>query len=223
MNTNGKITAWAITILIIIASCIFLIAQSNVGKTDTPADHTPDTQEPVTVTDPTTTTNSFTDEAHTFSFIYPSIGVLTSSPTEDSIEWRQNTERKGSLLAKVVIPDTIQPKTNFRDARFTVGTSSDTTAVRTCLTDAMGGTGKGTKVTIGGIEFTKQSMSDAGAGNLYDTTSYRTVHSGQCYAVEYTIHTTQLLNYPVEAGITAYDKAAITTLMEGIVQSFKFL
>lgn len=223
MNTNGKITAWAITILIIIASCIFLIAQSNVRKTGTPADHTPNTQEPVSVTDPTPTTSNFTDEGKTFSFVYPTTGVLSSSTAGDSTEWRQNTERSGTLLAKVVIGDTAQPKTNFRDARFTVGTSSDTIAVKTCLTDAMGGTGKGSKVAVNGIEFTKLSMSDAGAGNLYDTTSYRTVHNGQCYAIEYTIHTTQLANYPVEAGITAYDKAAVTSMMDGIVQSFTFL
>lgn len=213
MNTSGKITSWAIIILIIIASCIFLIAQSNGEKTDTLADHTPNTQEPVTVTEPNTTTNSFTDEARTFSFIYPSIGVLTSNPTEPT----------GSLLATVVIPGTIQRKTNFRDARFTVGASRDTMAVKTCLTDALGGTSKGTKVMIGGSEFTKLSLSDAGAGNLYDTTSYRTIHDGQCYTIEYTIHTTQLANYPAEAGITAYDKATIVALMEDIVQSFKFL
>lgn len=221
MKNNGKITSWATIILLIVAGCIFIIARSNLGETEIPATETPTATAPV-VTSPSSTTD-FTDPSGTFSFQYPSIATLSGNTRELGIDWRENTTRTGMLLAKVTVPGVIQPHTNLADSRFTVGTSSDAMAVKNCLSDTPNGAGKGTKVTINGVEFTKLAMSDAGAGNLYETTSYRTVQNDQCYAVEYTIHSTQLANYPVELGIQAYDKTAITELFEGIVQSFKFL
>lgn len=172
----------------------------------------------------TSTGNSFTftDATKLFSFTYPNSGTL-SGELGYAMDWRNNTETSGMLLAKVSIPGLIQPKTNFSEARFTVGTSSDATAVKNCLTDNMGGSSKSTLVTINGVQYTKLTAGDAGAGNLYETTSYRTVKNGQCYAVEYTIHSTQLGNYDPSQGIHAYDKTAVTNMLESIVQSFKFL
>jgi hypothetical protein len=78
-------------------------------------------------------------------------------------------------------------------------------------------------VTINGVTYERVVTSDAGAGNLYLTTSYRTVRNNQCYAIEYTIHSSQLGNYPPSMGITAFDQNKVTAVFEGMVQSFKFI
>ena len=91
------------------------------------------------------------------------------------------------------------------------------------MTDNPGGPAKGTLVTINGVQYTKLVSSDPGAGNIYDTTSYRTVRNGQCYAIEYTIHSSQIGNYDPSMGIKAFDSTAVTAMMESMVQSFKFL
>ncbi len=81
---------------------------------------------------------------------------------------------------------------------------------------------KKAEASINGVTYTKLESSGAGAGNLYETTSYRTVHNGQCYAIEYTIHSSNIANYPTESGITAFDKAKVQNALESIVQSLSF-
>ena len=78
-------------------------------------------------------------------------------------------------------------------------------------------------MTIGSMKFTKITLSDAGAGNFYNTTSYRTIYHNQCYAIEYTIHSTNIGNYSPDQGITEFDQTKIVPLLENMVQSFKFL
>ena len=168
------------------------------------------------------TSFTFTDASKMFSFTYPNTGTLSGSLGYDT-NWRAGTQESGMLLASVSIPGSIEPKTNLGDSKFTVGTSSDPTAVAKCLTENEEGSSKGTVVTINGVQYTKLTMSDAGAGNLYDTTSYRTVRNGQCYAIEYTIHSSELGNYDPSQGISAYDKTSVMNMFEGIVQSFKFI
>lgn len=158
----------------------------------------------------------FTDMGKTISFSYPDWARPTNPGQGYTQEWAAGSADLGSIVARVTIPDTFEPNTNFRDARFSVGVSVDAHALASCMAT-------GTPVTINGIPFTKSTTSDAGAGNRYDTTAYRTIHEGQCYSIEYTIHTTNLANYPEEAGITAYDPQKVTAVLEGMVQSFRFV
>lgn len=76
---------------------------------------------------------------------------------------------------------------------------------------------------MNGIVFTVFHSNDAGAGNYYETTSYRTLHAGQCYAIEYTIHSGQIANYPARYGLKPFDEAQLTDVLDRIVGTFKFL
>jgi hypothetical protein len=147
------------------------------------------------------------DAGKTFTFTYPNVAALS-----DTVDYQ------------VLVPKSYQPNTNFSEAKFTVAASADAEAVSGCLTSTDGGPAQaGTPVMINGTSYMKLSYADAGAGNFYETTSYRTVHGGQCYRVEYTIHSTNIANYPEELGIKEFDKAKVTGLLESIAQSFKFL
>jgi hypothetical protein len=123
----------------------------------------------------------------------------------------------------VHIPKSFLPNTNFGEAKFTVGTSVDPDAIKNCLISDNGNMGTTSEVTIGSRKFTKITFSDAGAGNFYDTASYRTVYNNQCYAIEYTIHSSNIQNYSPDQGIKEFDKGKITSVLESISQSFKFI
>ena len=104
-----------------------------------------------------------------------------------------------------------------------MGTSADPNAIKNCLVYTNGNVGTSSEVTINGRKFTKMNFTDAGAGNYYDTTSYRTIYNNQCYAVEYIIHSSNIYNYSPDQGVKEFDKTKITSILERIIQSFKFI
>lgn len=167
---------------------------------------------------------TFTDFSKTFSFEYAAPLRITGGDIGYSTDWMVNATTSGLVLATVNLSKSFAPSTNFSEAKLTVGTSADEHAVATCLTYAPSGAPAApATTTINGATYTVLHESDAGAGNFYETTSYRTVRDNQCYVVEYTIHSTNIGNYSPDQGIVAYDKARITGLLEGVVRSFIFL
>jgi Tfp pilus assembly protein PilW len=169
-------------------------------------------------------TKIFTASNGSFSFNYndafsvnPGDGVFTT-------DWELNNLKKnGLLLATVTIPRSYMPQTNFSEAKLTFGKSSDTNAIKNCLVDNSGTKIVGQPATVSGYPFTKFIFSDAGAGNFYDTTSYKGIVGGDCYVVEYTIHSTNIGNYDPSQGITEFDKTKITKDMESVVRSLRFI
>jgi len=167
--------------------------------------------------------NVFSDTAKTFSFSYPNQFVLSGGDIGYSQDWNVQTTNLGLLLAVVKVPKSFLPQTNFSEAKFTVGTSVDPAAIKDCFKSAGGSIGTTTEVAINNQKFTRITLADAGAGNFYETTSYRTIYNNQCYAIEYTIHSTNIDNYSPDQGIKEFDKKKIEPLLENIVSSFKFL
>lgn len=176
---------------------------------------------------PTTTASGlkqFTDGGGTFTFMYPSSVTVTGGGVGYTQEWMVNATTSGLVLAKATLDQSFQPKTNFNDAKLTVGTSADPSAVASCLTyNPSGGPSPApARETINGTAYTVLHSSDAAAGNRYDTTSYRTIRNGQCYVIEYTIHYGNIANYDAKSGIKEFDEAAVMKVMDGIVRTFRF-
>lgn len=163
----------------------------------------------------------FTDASGTFHFIYPEGLTISGGEMGYTQNWRANATTTGLVLVQVVMPKSSQPKTNFSEAKFTVGVSSDPSAISLCQTATNGEQSAGA-VTINGVKFAKTNLRDAGAGNFYDTTSYRALLDGDCFALEYTIHSTNLGNYDPSQGIKQFDKQKVVDGFEGIVKSFQF-
>ncbi|MDD3284532.1 MAG: MliC family protein [Patescibacteria group bacterium] len=170
-----------------------------------------------------TSTSIFIDNSEIFSFSFPSEFVLSGGEIGYSQNWAQQSTNLGLVLAQIVIPREFIQSTNFSEAKFTVGVSADTDAVKNCLIYNLGNSTSTTKATINNHEFTKISFADAGAGNFYETTTYRTIYNDECYAIEYTIHSTNIGNYSPDQGIIEFDKVKITEIFEKIVMSFNFL
>lgn len=170
----------------------------------------------------------FSSGSGSFSIAYPIDFNITSGNGSLTPSWLQNSPEsdKGVLYLALAVPKAFEPQTNFDDAQLTVGSSRDDSAVvgQCLVADPAGGPPSATSTaTINGIPFTVFKSSDAGAGNYYETTSYRVLHAGQCYAVEYTIHSSQIGNYPPEYNLKPFDKNQITSVLDRIVGTFKFI
>ena len=167
--------------------------------------------------------NIYNDSAKTFSISYPKQFILSGGEIGYSQDWQNESSDLGLLLAVVRIPKDFLPQTNFGDAKFTVGTSVDPKAIKNCLINEFGNQATSSEVTISHHKFTKITFADAGAGNYYETTSYRTMENNQCYAIEYTIHSSNIYNYSPDQGIKEFDKTKVETVLDGIMQSFNFI
>ncbi|MCL4405186.1 MAG: hypothetical protein M1361_01025 [Patescibacteria group bacterium] len=163
----------------------------------------------------------------TFSIAYPlDFQVDDNYLATPSTDWRINSNgTQGIKYLTLTIPRVFEPQTNFDDATLTVGASNDGTAVAQCMvpdpTNPTAATSS--SIIVNGIEFTVFHSSDAGAGNYYQTTSYRAVHNNQCFAIEYTLHSSQIMNYPASYNLKPFDEIQATSVLDNIVGTFRFL
>jgi len=164
----------------------------------------------------------FTDINNVISFEYNSFFKQIEGDNIPSLEWRVDAKEKGILLTSVIIPRTFMPNTNFSNAKFTVGKSSTENAVKSCITDVTNGSINGGTITINRYPFTEFTISDAGVGNLYETTSYRGIVNKDCYAIEYTIHSVNIDNYSPDQNIKEFDKFLIQNNLDKIIKSINF-
>jgi hypothetical protein len=165
----------------------------------------------------------FTNPAHAFTIGYSKFFTLSNDEIGFVQSWRQETTSPGVLELAVGLPREFEPGTNFGEVALTVGTSTDPAAVANCVTGVGEYAVKQGMVKINGVEFAKFNFTGAGAGNFYDTTSYRAQRSNTCYAVEYTIHSMNIGNYSPDQGVREFDKTRVINLLEQAVQTFKFL
>jgi hypothetical protein len=166
---------------------------------------------------------SYTEAAGAYSFNYNSDFVAANGDKKLTSSWNAFPVGKGVVLSTLTIPKSYQPNTNFSDAKLTIARSSDTNAIKSCAVIPANSAGQdGGGATIAGYPFKKMIFSDAGAGNFYNTTSYRGILDGDCYVIEYTIHSTNIQNYPPEQGIKEFDKSKIEAEMEKIISSLHF-
>jgi hypothetical protein len=160
-----------------------------------------------------------------FSIAYPiDFNAQDNNVVKPVTNWMVGATTTGSAYFTLTVPKAFEPQTNLADVSLTVGSSKNTDAVAQCLSAAPsnGPATQTSTVVINGAPFTIFHSSDAGAGNYYQTTSYRTVKAGQCYAIEYTIHSSQIANYPASYNLKPFDQAKIDVLMQNIIGTFTF-
>lgn len=166
---------------------------------------------------------SYSNSKFGISLKYPSDFYLKPGQAGPLAEWELYGLTNGSEIASIQIPKSFEPKTNFGDASLRLGISTVATAVEQCLNppSSFGYHDAYSNRTIGGIVFHQFARSDAGAGNYYETTSYRAVRNNGCEVFEYVIHYSNIQNYPPESGISQYDKAKIVSTLESILDTVR--
>src|SRR5258708_2363423 len=160
-----------------------------------------------------------------FTIAYPLDFDVQGATGLTQSEWRTDANgTPGTKLFNLTIQRLFEPHTNFIDAQLGVGESNDASALKKCLMrDPTGVPVPTSTAMLSGVPFIVFHSGGAGAGNYYETTSYRTVHNGECWAVEYTIHSTALANYPPEYHLHEFNNARVTDVLDRIVHTFKFL
>jgi heat shock protein HslJ len=76
-------------------------------------------------------------------------------------------------------------------------------------------------VTIGGLEWMKESGADAGAGNYYEFTAYSTTQGDTCVTLTFVLHSTAAQNYTPP--LQEFDREAESAVFEQIVGTFRWL
>ncbi len=166
----------------------------------------------------------FKDSHDTVTFKYNTLFSVAEGNQTPTFDWRLNSKQKGLILARVTIPRTFLPRTNFSGAYMTIGRSTDPVVIKNCgAVDITNGEKSLGTTNIDGHTFNTVSFSGAGAGNLYGSISSRGIVDGDCYVVEYTIHSTNIGNYSPDQGITEFNKDSVSGEFENILTSLKFL
>lgn len=163
-----------------------------------------------------------TNEDPAFSVSYPeafefSVGAPAG---REAGFWSELSEAGGETFATLTLPGTFMPESNFSEARIMFGASDQAAAVEDCSTYT-GNRAETEDAQIQDQPFTRIETADAGAGNFYETVSYRIVHNDACFAIEYVIHSTNINNYP-EGTVEEFDKEEVVRLLEEVVHTFTF-
>ncbi len=161
-----------------------------------------------------------------FSIAYPiDFDTQDNIMLSPSTDWRIDANGvPGVAYFTLTVPRAFEPQTNFAGATLTVGASGNAAAIAQCMEAGASSDPSAATSTaaVNDTDFTVFHSTGVGAGNYYNTTSYRTLHAGKCYAVEYTVHSTQIMNYPASYGLHPYDQQKIDTLMQTIIGTFTF-
>lgn len=234
MNKNTRI---AVGIVVALAVFVLGFALGGMHPVKAPSSPGAVTSTTSTVGTPSVTATSsyvtlgwdvLRDDRNGFEFKYPNGLEAAKGPQAPDPSWRSDNtvpNISGITAANVTIPKVLEINTNFADASFHVGVSQNDRAIATCL-QPLNGAAEGIATsteTVNGTTFTAYKTRDAGAGNRYDTTSYRAVRNGRCYALDLTVHYTVLENYSKEFGYTEFDRQKIENILSSILGTFKFL
>ncbi len=141
------------------------------------------------------------------------------------IDFDQQDSNNATKYFTLTVPKAFEPQTNFNDATLSISGDKTNAGVANCMTpkENFGSITATSSMVIGNSSFNVFESSDVGAGNYYHTMTYQTLHAGTCYSLVYTIHSSQIENYPFAYRLRQFDAAKITSLMQNIIGTFKFL
>lgn len=167
---------------------------------------------------------SYTNQKYGVSLKYPATFQLVPGKSGPLAEWQLYGLINGIEIVSIEIPSSFQIRTNFMGASLRIGLSTNATAVKECLNppSSFGYRDTYSSRAIGGVVFRKFTRADAGAGNFYEYTSYRIVRNGGCEVFEYSLHKTNIQNYPAEAGRKEFDRTAVVNTLESVLDTVRF-
>lgn len=125
-------------------------------------------------------------------------------------------------LASFVLPESMSEGTNLGEAGVYVGATSTPSIVASCVEPKQAeGETVGAEESINGKEFRVFTSADAGAGNLYERVSYRTLYAGVCIEFVTLLHSGNIGNYPPDT-VKAFDKTYFQGILDSIVHTVQF-
>jgi hypothetical protein len=210
MKNYFKKTAILLTLVLVAAACN---SKTKPSQSAPPSSSTSGGVQTQTQTPAPAPQSTYTNSQYNFSFSYPNSFV-------------QVTPVYGNLTNQVIqvqLGRTDYPKTNFGDADFNVSQEA-ASSLAACLKfqyPAAPTSATPPQKEINGVDYYVLKGDDAGAGNFYDSTIYRTFTNGNCFELSETIHTSDIGNY-TPGTVTQINTVPIQTILDSILNSFKF-
>ena len=157
----------------------------------------------------------YSNPQYGFSLRYPASATIAAGDQADG-----ELDLAGTTAVVVKLDPVLFKGSNLGEASVAVGISDDPSTVAACTagTPAQGEKPEGA-VTLSGVEFSRFSFEDAGAGNRYASTSLRAVRDNRCYEIVEFLHWSEIENYPAGA-VKAFDRAKIEGALRAITRSF---
>lgn len=135
--------------------------------------------------------------------------------TADENFVNQITPTQKTTGAKFTIPKSLATGTNLSsDTYMTVEQQSNTSACTPFEFTELK-TAPVKSITEGKVTYSAITMSDAGAGNRYETTIYAIPGTNPCTAIRYVVHYSVLDNYP-KGTVKEFDKVALLAQFDAI-------
>lgn len=174
---------------------------------------TPEVQEPQII--PGISSIEYRDTEFGFSIEYPETAASSNTDFTGYLPLTQTP------VISFILPRSMGEGTNLSEAGIYIGATSTPDIMERCSTSSIGvgETFIGT-TTINGATFGVFTSVEAGAGNLYDSTAFRTVHNARCLEIVELIHSTNVANYP-EGTVVEFDKPKFQGYLEKMADTVK--
>lgn len=151
-------------------------------------------------------TLNYNNEDYNFSFSYPERDVFNPVMGYQYVT--------NNSLARVDLPQSDFAGTNLGEASFIVGANSDNKIIDVCLKSADEESATSSIEIINGTEMKVFNGVGVGAGNIYETKSYRAVKNGVCYEATLLLHSGNIWNYTPGAVKEFDHEKFLNSLME---------
>lgn len=161
-------------------------------------------------------TLQYDDSNYGFQLYYPQDSDVRSGYLEGYLPVTQNA------AVGIFLSQSLFNGTNLGEAAVLVGINPSAKSLTQCNTlvpdleeNRLG------IVNINGIDFHAFSSTGVGAGNIYETKSYRLIHNNSCYEIVEFLHSGSIYNY-TPGTVKEFDKARFSKILDNMVQSFVF-
>jgi hypothetical protein len=196
-------------IIILIALAIALFAVMKFFKPTAVVNNNLNTNQPTP-----SNLETYTDNSYNFSIQYPKDDVFSQGS--------QYAFAAQNSLISINLPESYYPGTNLGEASVIIGVTSTPALVNNCLQPQLENEKVQGVKNIDNKEFIRFIGEGVGAGNIYDTTSYRLVYNNSCYEIVLLMHSGNIGNYPTGA-VKEFDRLATLEKLNIIAETFKFL
>jgi hypothetical protein len=143
--------------------------------------------------------------------------VSAQSATSTSAQYLKGAEK---LVASFTLPASVEEGTNLIEAGVYVGVATITKATAACLEPGETEKAVSTRLLHDSI-FKVFTSTGAAAGNIYETTSYRTIRNGNCFEIIAVIHYGNIGSYP-PGQVEQFDVKNVSSILDRMVESFRF-
>lgn len=160
---------------------------------------------------------TYTNSQLGFTVQYPATAIPSASDISAFLALTQTP------VTSFVLPDSMYEGTNLAEAGVYVGATTSPAIVSACTQPSANLNEKslGT-VTINSTDFAVFTSADAGAGNFYESRSYRRVNNGTCLEFNELLHSGNIANY-TPGQVVEFDHAKFSGILDAIVRTYQNL